>query len=191
MFGACTISWLVLPCTYFRTSTCMAAAAVCPSPHAPDLMASRRLPLSNLPNGANSPLRGTATSKRTRPPHGLDDNGPEQAPPSKRHASGVATSIPRTPRKQDTAISNRRVEDGGGDRRPQLMRPRERARPVEHPERLEIDAQSQENIRQWQRHYRKAFPGFVFYFENVTREAKLDCVRHLTELGAVSVLDCT
>lgn len=44
-----------------------------------------------------------------------------------------------------------------------------------------------ENVRQWQRHYRKAFPEFVFYFESVPHDVRLKCLKQLDALGAVSI----
>ena len=45
---------------------------------------------------------------------------------------------------------------------------------------------TRDNIRQWQRHYRKAFPQFVFYFESMTAEVHNRCSRQVHALGAVS-----
>jgi regulatory subunit for Cdc7p protein kinase len=43
-----------------------------------------------------------------------------------------------------------------------------------------------ETIRQWQKHYRKIFPTFVFYFESVPEETRLKYTKQVTALGAVS-----
>jgi regulatory subunit for Cdc7p protein kinase len=42
-----------------------------------------------------------------------------------------------------------------------------------------------ETIRQWQRHYRKVFPKFVFYFESIPHDARLKFSKQVTALGAV------
>lgn len=43
---------------------------------------------------------------------------------------------------------------------------------------------SLENIRQWQRHYRKAFPTYVFYFESLPDETRQKMSRLVQSLGA-------
>jgi regulatory subunit for Cdc7p protein kinase len=43
-----------------------------------------------------------------------------------------------------------------------------------------------ESIRQWQKHIKRIFPKFVFYFESVSEEARLKCTRQVIALGAVS-----
>lgn len=43
-----------------------------------------------------------------------------------------------------------------------------------------------ETIRQWQKHYRKAFPSFVFYFESLPDEVGLRFSRQILLLGGVS-----
>jgi regulatory subunit for Cdc7p protein kinase len=48
-------------------------------------------------------------------------------------------------------------------------------------------AESVDSIRQWQRHYRKAFPQFVFYFDAIPEDIRAKCSRQVIALGAVSV----
>jgi hypothetical protein len=45
-----------------------------------------------------------------------------------------------------------------------------------------------DSIRQWQRHYRKAFPQFVFYFDSIPEDMRRKCSRQVMALGAVSIL---
>lgn len=47
--------------------------------------------------------------------------------------------------------------------------------------------ESLESIRLWQRHYKKAFPQFVFYFENIPEEQRGRISRQVLSLGAVCV----
>ena len=150
-------------------------------------MASRRPPLANLPNGANSPFRGqSATTKRARANSTLEDSlARDQAPPLKRHAPNeLGASIARTPRKQAAATASRRA-DGGAAGRQLPTKQRDTTAPTGKPERVEETSQSQETIRQWQKHYRRVFPNFTFYFDNIPKEAKHDAVRDLRSLGAV------
>lgn len=46
--------------------------------------------------------------------------------------------------------------------------------------------ESLDSIRQWQKHYRKAFPQFVFYFESIPEDVRNKCSRQIMALGAVS-----
>jgi regulatory subunit for Cdc7p protein kinase len=43
-----------------------------------------------------------------------------------------------------------------------------------------------DTIRQWQRHYRKAFPQFVFYFDSIPEDVRRKFSRQVVALGAVS-----
>lgn len=45
---------------------------------------------------------------------------------------------------------------------------------------------ARDNLLQWQKHYRRAFPQFVFYFEGMTTEVHKKCSRQVHALGAVS-----
>jgi regulatory subunit for Cdc7p protein kinase len=47
-------------------------------------------------------------------------------------------------------------------------------------------AEKLDNIRQWQRHYRKAFPSFVFYFDSLPADVRNRSLREVLALGAVS-----
>jgi hypothetical protein len=47
-------------------------------------------------------------------------------------------------------------------------------------------ADTLDTIRQWQRHYRKAFPQFVFYFDSIPDDVRRKFSRQVIALGAVS-----
>lgn len=47
-------------------------------------------------------------------------------------------------------------------------------------------AEKLDNIRQWQKHYRKAFPSFVFYFDSLPADVRNRSLREVLALGAVS-----
>lgn len=49
-----------------------------------------------------------------------------------------------------------------------------------------VSAEKLDNIRQWQRHYRKAFPSFVFYFDSLPADVRNRSLREVLALGAVS-----
>ena len=165
----------------------MAAAAVCYSPGAFVPMAGRRVPLSNLPNVGNSPLRDPINN-RPRSRCGLEDVTQEQGPPSKKHAFELNTMASCTPRKQGSASLSRKVEGGAIDRRQAVTKQKERFDHAGRQDRTERAVASMEDVRQWQRFYRRVMPTFVFYFESVPKEAKQECVRQLNGLGAVGIL---
>jgi regulatory subunit for Cdc7p protein kinase len=45
--------------------------------------------------------------------------------------------------------------------------------------------QNLETIRQWQKHYRKVFPEYTFYFESIPEDLKARFSRQIANLGAV------
>jgi regulatory subunit for Cdc7p protein kinase len=44
-----------------------------------------------------------------------------------------------------------------------------------------------DTIRAWQKHYRKVFPSFVFYFDSVPDDVRVRFVKQINSLGAVSL----
>ena len=62
-------------------------------------------------------------------------------------------------------------------------------KPQQRVERQERNAQQAvKGIKQWQEHYKRAFPSFVFYFENIGEEVRIKCSKYARSLGAVSQL---
>ena len=153
-----------------------AAVSVHPSPHAIGIMAGRRAPLSNIPNAANSPFRAPQPSmKRSRSQSNAgSENTQGQPPPAKRKVIEVNESNPPTPRrKHGQALLDQvaqRAERAAAARTTRHQKPDE----------------SIETLRQWQNFYRKAFPGFVFYFDNVHDDSRRYFHKSFQTLGAVS-----
>ena len=159
----------------------MAAVSIPPSPHAIGTMASRRAPLSNLPNAGNSPFRATTTAptKRSR---SQNNNGLDlaygQPPPLKKKIVELGQSAPcpqpapGTPKKQHGQI----LLDKVAAKKERASRAAKQQKPDENDD----------TLRQWQNHYRRAFPDFVFYFENVPDDVRRQCSRGIQSLGAVS-----
>lgn len=159
-------------------------------------MSARRAPLSSIPNAANSPFRAVAAaaSKRSRLDAGLqEDSNYDRQPPAKRQALELKSSNFQTPpRKQALAAG----EDRLFNRKTQNKKPTafERkllaAREGQQLEKVEKQekATSEEGIRSWQKHYRRLFPSFVFYFESIPDDVRLRCSRQIRSLGAVSVI---
>jgi regulatory subunit for Cdc7p protein kinase len=144
-------------------------------------MASRRAPLSNLPNAGNSPFRAVAAAakrSRTQTSHDLD-HAYGQPPPLKKKIVELDQQAPDSPRKQhgQTSIDRAPLE--------RVEARRERAVTTRVTRQQKTD-ENDESLRQWRDHYRRAFPDFVFYFENVPDDSlRRQCIRGLMALGAV------
>ena len=166
----------------------MAAVSIPPSPHAIGIMAGGRAPLSNLPNGGNSPFRPfTAPNKRLRS-HSNVENEPaheQSAPPKKKQVVERDKPLPCTPKKQiQPAITKR--QDVAAERKVLLAKERQIVGRASKQENTEAEDRSLETIRQWQRYYRRVFPSYVFYFESVPEDSRRQCLRSIFALGAVS-----
>lgn len=164
----------------------MAAVAVPPSPQVVDAMANRRVPLANLQNATNSPLRATAVGgKRQRSQASEQRDLPYGQPP---------------PKKQMIEVDDAEARRSGLVRRSgapptALTRKLEAARDLkaipkqaDRSQRAANENQNLDSIRQWQRHYRKMFPQFVFWYESIPDEIKYKIVRQAHTLGSVSAL---
>ncbi|KAI9657870.1 MAG: hypothetical protein M1831_004106 [Alyxoria varia] len=153
-------------------------------------MSSRRVPLANNPNAANSPYRASTASKRQR---GLVDEFPDHernpSPPKKRqlvefNSNGLRQHISiqdpecnSHPDKQPTARDSLKRK---------LLATRETKQPAQRaPERNEAGSTAEKDlIRTWRKHYRKVFPTYVFYFDNLPDDVCLKASRQVTALGA-------
>ncbi|KAI9835626.1 MAG: hypothetical protein M1837_003699 [Sclerophora amabilis] len=163
-------------------------------------MSSRRVPLSNVPNATNnSPYRAVAAaaaaSKRARPHANVQREVPYgQPPPLKKQMLDLGQARPRTPpREQPVESAEGRVftkktttaQMTAFDRKLLAVKDKQQHH---HQQRLtRTDKTSQENletIRQWQKHYRKVFPHFVFYFESIPEDVRVRCSKQVTSLGA-------
>jgi regulatory subunit for Cdc7p protein kinase len=166
-------------------------------------MASRRQPLAHVPNAVNSPMRPVSAinGKRTRAQVGEQRDSIYGQPPVKRQLLDL-------PRDQDENVDPRRrntvtvtvsaldkLEEPFGKRashaRPtafekKLASAREKkTTPNPRTDRSEKQhADNLESIRQWQKHYRRQFPQFVFYFESVPEDVRHKAARKIQSLGA-------
>ena len=156
-------------------------------------MSSRRIPLSNVPNGINSPFRAPAgaTSKRPRAYSTIDGDAVFGEPPLKKKIVEAEDSGPRTPTRKHVLSAEGRVFN----QRPTNSQPTAFDRKLlavkdksilSRPPKVEKQVdKGLETVRQWQEHYRKAFPSFVFYFESIPEDARKLCARQIVGLGAV------
>jgi hypothetical protein len=158
----------------------MAAVAVPPSPQV-SAMSNRRVPLANLQNATNSPLRATAMGGKRQRSHASEQRDVAYGqPPSKKQAIEV----------DDAEARRHGLVRRSGAPATALTRKLEAARdsklPPKQLERVQQRAiQDLETIRQWQRHYRKLFPAFVFYFDSVSNLQKDKIMGRAQMLGSV------
>jgi regulatory subunit for Cdc7p protein kinase len=177
------------------------------NPHDAVSMASRRAPLATMPNAVNSPFRTTQSvaGKRTRAQLGENVYG---QPPAKKQlldANGEGGENIDPLKRTATVISNEKLDEPflskrtstapptAFERKLASVREKKPAQQPLQPQQLQRADRSQalkgdnlENVRQWQRHYRRQFPQFVFYFDSVPDDVRQKAIRQVRSLGAVS-----
>jgi len=175
----------------------MATVSLSPAPHKLGNMNSKRVPLGNVPNAANSPFRAVAAaaSKRSRDQvEQQEDLSYDFQPQAKRQALEIDRENPRTPpRKQlsqsaEGRVFNRRqanVQPTAFERKLLAAREDKSQQRVEKQEKASTKAL--DTVRQWQIFYKKTFPSFVFYFESVPEDIRQKCTKWIKQLGAVSL----
>ncbi len=146
-------------------------------------MANRRVPLANLQNATNSPLRATAVVGKRQRSHASEQRELSYGePPLKRAAIQVddaesrRTGLVRRSAAPPTALT----------RKLQAAAMATAQMPAEKTQRAAND--NLESIRQWQKHYRKMFPQFTFYYESIPEDMKHRLVRQAHALGSVSAV---
>jgi regulatory subunit for Cdc7p protein kinase len=171
----------------------MAQVSIPPSPAA----MTRRPPLSNLPNAINSTYQMASTAKRPRPPSTTQRDVSFGQPPSKKQA--VENTSLRTPARRvyNTNDSKAAPPKKVSSRlRPAATNPPAygEIQPARKPTTAtrvvaaETAEQQSETVRAWQRHYRKAFPAYIFFFENISQDVLLRVQKQISNLGAVRIL---
>lgn len=164
-------------------------------------MASRRVPLGNNPQAINSPLRTVGGAKRTRDQlGGLKSYNEDQPPPKKKQVldpaqHGLQRARPIPANNGDARIFDTKAPTGAvSSFQKRLVAARDnkdsRSRVVEKENAEKAKASDKKQVEEWQRHYRKVFPTFVFYFESLPDEARHKALRAIAHLGAVSRHSC-
>ncbi|KAK3191459.1 Cdc7p-Dbf4p kinase complex regulatory subunit [Lecanicillium sp. MT-2017a] len=149
-------------------------------------MSSRRVPLSNNPNVANSPLRGAsalaayAKQKRSHATIQREETYGHQPPVKKQVLDNGSARVIRSPSKlprsqqpvprsaTTTAATRPAVRD-------RQARPAALSRPTQ-------DADTEKEV--WKRHHRAKFPKMVFYFESIPDDIRAKLIKRVTYLGA-------
>ena len=172
----------------------MAAVFVPPSPRTSLNMSTRR-PLANVPNATNSPHRaGLIPAKRT---WSNQMEIPYGQPPPKKQVLNVVEQASRSPTRSrstayhgtDSKLFARRSNNSNPsafEKKLFAAREKERQPQLRAAKGEKQSADTLDTIRQWQRHYRKAFPQFVFYFDSTPEDVHRKFSRQVVALGAVS-----
>lgn len=162
----------------------MAAVSVPPSPRALSTMTSRRAPLANVPNATNSPYRPHAAAATKRPrSHASEqrDAAYTGQPPAKKQ---FLEENDTEARRQVLLKKAGQTQTSAAQRKLEAARDvRSSHKPIDRPQKVAQD--NYDTIRQWQKHYRKVFPQYVFYFENIPADARARATKQILALGAV------
>ena len=173
----------------------MAAISISPLPHTLSTMSSKRVPLTSNPNAVNSPYRAVAAaaSKQKRSYATIQrEEAYGQPPPAKKQMLENYQTIRTPPRQQINQNSvEGRVFTRKSNASQQSAFERKLVAVREKPQQTvtKADKTAEENldtIRQWQKHYRKIFRTFVFYFESISEEVRIKYTKQVVALGAVS-----
>jgi regulatory subunit for Cdc7p protein kinase len=164
----------------------MATLSLQPSPHAMANMNPRRAPLREAPSSVlNSPLRAASTAvvgtKRVRS-HGVDQR--EHV-----YQYGPPPHVKRQAVQADSGDPRGLLRKTGGNPPTALQRKLEAvrdARTAKSNASKTLSEENLENVRQWQRHYRKVFPSITFFFDSVPEPSRLRVASDVRSLGAVS-----
>ncbi|KAF2130361.1 hypothetical protein P153DRAFT_365973 [Dothidotthia symphoricarpi CBS 119687] len=142
-------------------------------------MSNRRVPLASLQNATNSPLRAPAIGGKRQRSHASEqrDMSYGQPPPKKQiievdDAEARRHGLIRRSGAQPTALTRK------------LEAARENKVPPRHADKAQRASNDLDTIRQWQRHYRKLFPQFVFYFDSVSEPQKDKLMSRAQILGS-------
>ncbi|EKG11861.1 BRCT domain-containing protein [Macrophomina phaseolina MS6] len=146
-------------------------------------MTSRRAPLANVPNATNSPYRPHAAAATKRPrSHASEqrDAAYTGQPPAKKQ---FLEENDTEARRQVLLKKAGQTQTSAAQRKLEAARDvRSSHKPIDRPQKVAQD--NYDTIRQWQKHYRKVFPQYVFYFENIPADARARATKQILALGA-------
>lgn len=147
-------------------------------------MTSRRQVLADIPHAINSPNRGLAALATKRPRSYAADQRElayGQPPPAKKQLLQTDEQEARR-----YALLQKTGNQPPTTLQQKLEAVRDARQFVKPTEKRQLQA-NLEDIRQWQRHYRKVFPQIVFYFDNVPEEIREKVKRQVKNLGSVRI----
>ncbi|KAI5467703.1 Dfp1/Him1, central region-domain-containing protein [Mariannaea sp. PMI_226] len=144
-------------------------------------MSSRRGPLTNNPNVANSPLRGASTlaayAKTKRSYANIQREEPYgQPPPLKKQVldNGSQRAVRSPTRSTRSQVVVQRA--------PTRTMTKERSSRTTSASRTPQDADNEKEM--WKKHHRAKFPKMVFYFESIPDDIRARLTKRVTYLGA-------
>lgn len=166
----------------------MAQVSVPPSPAA----MTRRAPLTSLPNAVNSPFQITAAAKRQRSLSVAHREPYGQQPPQKKQIVEVPVRTPVRQSNIDSRVNPSRRQavrtravagsppayNGVTNNNNQQLQRKAVAK-------ITMEQGNLESVRAWQRHYRKVFPTYIFYFESLPDDVATKSQKQIQLLGAV------
>ncbi|KAK4506907.1 hypothetical protein PRZ48_000640 [Zasmidium cellare] len=163
-------------------------------------MAARRSALADVPNAVNSPLRNAAavSGKRTRAQAGDGREAVYGQPPTKKQIIEAREQDEENidPRKRNgvPVTAHNKLDEPFSKRsnhpptafEKRLASVREKkTTPHGRAEKSQKHTgDNLESVRQWQKHYRRQFPQFVFYFDNLSDDTRAKAMRQIQSLGA-------
>ncbi|RJE25914.1 G1 S regulator [Aspergillus sclerotialis] len=157
-------------------------------------MSTHRPPLANVPNATNSPHRAMIVpSKRSRYASNQVEIPYGQPPPKKQAVEGTdreshspTRARPSSYNAADSKLFSRRTnaQPSAFEKKLVAARDKEKHSQVRTSRHEKQSTETLDNIRQWQRHYRKAFPQFVFYFDSIPEDVRGKFSRQVIALGA-------
>ncbi|KAA8565580.1 hypothetical protein EYC84_009432 [Monilinia fructicola] len=157
-------------------------------------MSTRRQPLSTISNVANSPYRAVAstTTKQKRSYANIQrEDAYGQPPPAKKQMLDAHHQTLRTPPRQSASqasvegrVFTRKSNSQQSNFERKCVAVRDRGSQQQITKADKVPEENLESIRQWQKHYRKSFPKFVFYFESIPEEVRLKYTKQVLALGA-------
>lgn len=109
-------------------------------------------------------------------------------PPNKRQIIEAEDLAPCTPSKRTVYATEARGASRKLDNTFEKRVPNAKDRALNGRTIRQEKAEADETVRQWQKHYRKAFPEYVFYFESIADDVRRYLSRSISQLGAVSTI---
>ncbi|KAF2716691.1 hypothetical protein K431DRAFT_323662 [Polychaeton citri CBS 116435] len=159
-------------------------------------MATRRAPLADVPNKINSPFKNAATvgGKRTRAAD-LKDTAYGQPPTKKQVIELLDNEVENVDPKKRGAVSviaaaepfaSKRISNGQPSAFEKKLAAARERKPAtqQRAETSQKGSVEYEQVRQWQRHYKRQFPSFVFYFDAVPDDVRHKAMKTIRALGA-------
>ncbi|KAF4122191.1 regulatory subunit for Cdc7p protein kinase [Geosmithia morbida] len=156
-------------------------------------MSSRRGPLTNNPNVANSPMRGLSSALQSKQKPSQASIQREESygqPPSKKQALESTVSRPSGPRSPSKIPRTQTLAQRGvsttasSTTRTAAVRDRASRSAAAGTTSRQSTQQEDSHKEAWKKHYRAKFPTMVFYFESIPDDIRAKLTKRVSYLGA-------